>query len=92
MAEKVGVIRMERFRKNRVFTGEEEKLIKALAKEISHNLRNTEIDQAKNQRLAVSTALNNLATVFASSLRLNDGLELILQGVQKYFRFDRVRL
>lgn len=92
MAEKVGVIRMERFRKNRVFTAEEEKLIKALAKEISHNLHNTEIDQAKNQRLAVSTALNKLATVFASSLRLNDGLELILQGVQKYFRFDRVRL
>ena len=92
MEERVGVIRMERFRKNRVFTSQEEKLIKALAEEISHNLRNTEIDQAKNQRLAVSTALNQLATIFASSLRLNDGLELILKGVQKYFRFDRVRL
>ena len=84
MEEKVGVIRMERFRKNRVFTAQEEKLIKALAEEISHNLRNTEIDQAKNQRLAVSTALNQLATIFASSLRLNDGLELILKGIQKY--------
>ena len=92
MQEKVGVLRLERFRKNRIFTAQEKELIKALGEEISHNLRNTEIDQAKNQRLAVSTALNNLATVFASSLRLNDGLELILQGVQKYFRFDRVRL
>ena len=33
-----------------------------------------------------------MATIFASSLRLSDGLELILKGVQKYFRFDRVRL
>jgi len=92
MQDRVGVIRLERFRKNRVFTAQELDLIKALAQEISHNLRNTEIDQAKNQRLNVSTALNDLSTIFASSLRLNDGLELILKGVQKYFRFDRVRL
>ena len=92
MQEKVGVLRLERFRKNRVFTEEEKDLIKDLGLEISHNLRNTEIDQAKNQRLSVSTALNDLSTIFASSLRLNDGLELILKGVQKYFRFDRVRL
>lgn len=92
MQEKVGVLRLERFRKNRGFTPEEKELIKALGQEISHNLRNTEIDQAKNQRLNVSTALNDLSTIFASSLRLNDGLELILKGVQKYFRFDRVRL
>ncbi len=90
--ESVGVLRLERLRKNRVFTAAEKHLIKAVAAEISHNLTNTEIDQAKNQRLNVATALNDLATVFASSLRLSDGLELILQGVQKYFRFDRVRL
>ncbi len=90
--ESVGVLRLERLRKNRVFTPAEKRLIKAVAAEISHNLTNTEIDQAKNQRLSVATALNDLATVFASSLRLSDGLELILQGVQKYFRFDRVRL
>lgn len=90
--ESVGVLRLERLRKNRVFTPAEKHLIKAVAAEISHNLTNTEIDQAKNQRLSVATALNDLATVFASSLRLSDGLELILQGVQKYFRFDRVRL
>jgi len=92
MQEKVGVIRLERFRKSRVFTPQEKDLIKSLAQEISHNLRNTEIDQTKNQRLNVSTALNDLSTIFASSLRLNDGLELILKGVKKYFRFDRVRL
>lgn len=88
----VGVLRLERFRKNRVFTDAEVKLIKSVAAEISHNLTNTEVDQAKNQRLNVATALNDLATIFASSLRLSDGLELILKGVQKYFRFDRVRL
>lgn len=90
--ESVGVLRLERLRKTRVFTGEEKRLLKSVAAEISHNLTNTEVDQAKNQRLNVATALNDLATIFASSLRLSDGLELILQGVQKYFRFDRVRL
>lgn len=92
MKDSVGVLRLERFRKNRVFHEAEKKLIKSVAGEISHNLTNTEIDQAKNQRLNTATALNDLATIFASSLRLSDGLELILQGVQKYFRFDRVRL
>lgn len=92
MQEKVGVLRLERFRTNRTFTAQEKELIKALGQEISHNLRNTEIDQSKNLRLNVSTALNDLSTIFASSLRLNDGLELILKGVKKYFRFDRVRL
>ena len=92
MREKVGVLRLERFRRNRVFTDAEIDLIKDLGAEISHNLHNTEIDQAKNQRLSVSTALNDLSTIFASSLRLNDGLELILKGVQRYFHFDRVHL
>ena len=92
LREKVGVLRLERFRKNRVFTASEIDLIKDLAQEISHNLCNTEIDQAKNQRLNVSTALNDLSTIFASSLRLNDGLELILKGVQRFFQFDRVHL
>ena len=92
MKNSVGVLRLERFRKNRLFTEAEKKMIKRVAEEISHNLTNTEVDQAKNQRLNISTALNDLATIFASSLRLTDGLELILKGVQKYFRFDRVRL
>ncbi len=92
MREKVGVLRLERFRKNRVFTDAEIDLIKDLGAEISHNLHNTEIDQAKNQRLSISTALNDLSTIFASSLRLNDGLELILKGIQRYFHFDRVHL
>ncbi len=90
--EKVGVLRLERFRKRRVFTPNEIELIQDLGREISHNLYNTEIDQAKNQRLNMSTALNDLSTIFASSLRLNDGLELILKGVQRYFHFDRVHL
>ena len=89
---RLGVLRLERFRKYRIFTEHEKKLIKGVAAEISNNLTHTEGDQANNQRLNIATALNDLATIFASSLRLTDGLELILQGVQKYFRFDRVRL
>ena len=89
---RLGVLRLERFRKYRVFTEKEKKLIKGVAAEISHNLTHTEREQNNQQRLNIATALNDLATVFASSLRLSDGLEFILQGVQKSFRFDRVRL
>jgi len=89
---RLGVLRLERFRKSRLFTEQEKKLIKSIAAEISRNLTYTEDTQANNQRLNIATALNDLATIFASSLRLTDGLQLILQGVQKYFRFDRVRL
>ena len=70
MKDSVGVLRLERFRRNRHFTEAEKKLIKSVAAEISHNLTNTEEDQAKNQRLSIATALNDLATIFASSLRL----------------------
>ena len=89
---RLGVLRLERFRKLRIFTEREKRLIKAVAAEISKNLTHTEVDQANSQRLNIATTLNDLATVFASSLRLTDGLGLILQGVQKSFRFDRVRL
>lgn len=89
---RLGVLRLERFRKYRIFTEKEKRLIKSVAEEISKQLTHTEGDQANNQRLSIATALNDLATIFASSLRLSDGLALILQGVQKYFRFDRVRL
>ena len=75
MQEKVGVLRLERFRKNRGFTPEEKELIKALGQEISHNLRNTEIDQAKNQRLNVSTALNDLSTIFHGKTAYYNRLE-----------------
>ena len=44
LREKIGVLRLERFRKNRVFTPAEIDLIKDLGQEISHNLYNTEID------------------------------------------------
>ena len=89
---RLGVLRLERFKKERVFTEKEKKLIKGVAAEISRNLTRTEVGQHNQQRLNIATTLNDLATVFASSLRLSDGLELILQGVQKSFRFDRVRL
>lgn len=92
MQEKFGVLRLERFNKSKKFSEKEIRLIKGLVSEISHNMINTEIDQDNSERLRLATTLNDLAAVFASSMRFNDAIEVILRGVQKTFKFDRVRM
>jgi len=92
MEERVGVLRLERFSKAKKFTKADIELILDLASELSHNMINTEIDQDNAERLRLANTLNDLAAVFASSLRFNDAIEVILKGVQKTFKFDRVRM
>ncbi|WP_424246071.1 diguanylate cyclase (GGDEF)-like protein [Elusimicrobium posterum] len=92
LQDRYGILRLERFSKKKKFTLKEKQIIKGLASELSHNMINTEIDQDNSERLRLATALNDLATVFASSMRFNDSIELILSGVQKTFKFDRARM
>ena len=92
MEDRVGVLRLERFSKAKKFTRADIELISDLAGELSHNMVNTEIDQDNAERLRLATTLNDLAEVFAGSLRFNDAIEVILKGVQKTFKFDRVRM
>ena len=92
MEERIGVLRLERFSKARKFTDKDIEIILELAGELSDHMLNTEIDQDNGERLRLATSLNSLAAVFASSLRFNDAIEVILKGVQKAFKFDRVRM
>lgn len=92
LKERLGVLRLERATGENPFTEDDLKLVLALADELSQNMVNTEIDQDNHERLRVAEGLNELGAVFAKSLRFKDGIEAILKGVQKYFRFDRTRL
>lgn len=89
---KLGVLRFERFENKKKFSRRDKEFILGLAEELSQNLLNTAVDQENAERLRVATGLNELASIFVTSLRFDDGIELILKGVQKYFRFDRARL
>lgn len=48
-------------------------------------------DRLKRQSSQIST-FGELSLIFATSLRLQDRLRLILEGIQKLFGFDRIRL
>ncbi|MFA5162403.1 MAG: sensor domain-containing diguanylate cyclase [Elusimicrobiales bacterium] len=89
---RLGALRMERLSKSRPFTERERELARGLADELEQNLAHIELDQFTREQLGRASALNELTAVFASSLRMEDGMRLILQGIQKYFGFDRVRL
>jgi diguanylate cyclase (GGDEF)-like protein len=89
---RMGALRMERLGKSWSFSSREKELARGLADELAQNLSHAELDQFNREQLGRANALNELTAVFASSIRVDDGLKLILQGIQKYFGFDRVRL
>lgn len=85
-------LRLERFRKASPFSEAGRELAKGLADELGQNLYHADINQRNKEQLKRANALTELTAVFASSMRVRDGLRLILQGIQRYFGFDRVRL
>ena len=89
---RMGALRMERLGKSWSFSSREKELARGLADELAQNLSHSALDQFNREQLARAHALNELTAIFASSIRVDDSLKLILQGIQKYFGFDRVRL
>ncbi|MFH1618845.1 MAG: sensor domain-containing diguanylate cyclase [bacterium] len=95
-----GVIRLERGcaapvgspGRGRPFSASEKKLAAELIGELAQNLHQTELAQTGREQIRRMTAVTELTGIFASSLRVEDGLRLILQGIQQHFGFDRVRL
>lgn len=87
-----GVIRVERFKKNKPFTQNEIESLIALCRELSSKINMTEIDHYNTSQLQRAQALNDLARVFATSIRLRDSLIEILKSIQKSFYFDRTSL
>ena len=89
---KYGVIRVERFKESKPFTQNEIETLIALCSELSSKINMTEIDHYNTSQLRRAEVLNNLTTVFATSLRLSDSLIEILKSIQKSFHFDRTTL
>ncbi|MFA6582750.1 MAG: sensor domain-containing diguanylate cyclase [Elusimicrobiaceae bacterium] len=87
-----GVLRMERLKKSWSFSTREKELARGLADELAHNIMQSELDLMHGRQVRRLTALTDLTAVFASSMRSDDNMKFILQGIQKYFGFDRVRL
>jgi diguanylate cyclase (GGDEF)-like protein len=87
-----GVLRVERFKKSMPFSRADKELLLGLARELCVKLNMAEIDHYNTAQLKRTVALNDLAQVFATSIRLSDSLEEILKSVQSSFCFDRTSL
>jgi diguanylate cyclase (GGDEF)-like protein len=87
-----GVLRVERFKKNKPFTQSDKEILLGICRELSVKMNMTEVDQYNIAQLRRAQALNDLAQVFATSIRLSDSLEEILKSIQRSFHFDRTSL
>jgi diguanylate cyclase (GGDEF)-like protein len=88
----MGVLRLRRNRSLRPFKPAERELALDFAAELAQNLAQARLDEKSREQVKRLAAMTDLARVFASSLRVEDSLKLILQGIQQHFGFDRVRL
>lgn len=88
----LGALRFERPGSTRAFSAAERSLAGLLAAELSQNLVRTRSGSARRRQLKRLEALTDLTAVFASSLRVEDGVKLILQGIVRQFQLDRARL
>ncbi|MBI3298767.1 MAG: diguanylate cyclase [Elusimicrobia bacterium] len=90
--EALGTLRFERLSSRRPFSAAERMTAGLLAAELAQNLERTRSGSARRRQLKRLEALTDLAAVFASSLRVEDGVKLILQGITRHFCLDRARL
>ncbi len=87
-----GVLRFERATGGRPFSAQERLRAGHGATALAQRLERAEMTRRNKEQIKRFQALTELAAIFASSLRVEDGLKLILQGVQQHFALDRVRL
>lgn len=87
-----GVLRVERFKKSKPFIQSDREILLGISRELSIKMNMTEVDHYNTSQLMRTQALNDLAQLFATSIRLSDSLLEILKNVQKSFYFDRTSL
>ncbi|MFA5139062.1 MAG: sensor domain-containing diguanylate cyclase [Elusimicrobiota bacterium] len=87
-----GLLRFERPVKGKAFTAAERALASRLASELGRSLSRMRQGLASLRQLHRLQMLTELSAVFASSLQMESGIKLILQGIVRHFGFDRVRL
>ncbi len=90
--ERLGFIRLEKEGKKRNFSKKEMDLAQNAVKELTRYLYKAEFIDLNKKYAKNILAITELTEIFATSLRVNESFKHILEGVQKYFGFDRVRL
>ena len=90
--ERLGFIRLERSSKKRGFSQKEIELGESVVKELTRNLYKAEFMDLNKRYAKNISAITELTEIFATSIRVRESFKHILEGVQKYFGFDRVRL
>jgi len=88
----LGLLRLERPSSRKLFSPPDRAAVLELALELAQNLHQTRLSLSRQRQLKRLETLTELTAIFASSLRVESGLKLILQGVARHFQFDRVRL
>ena len=88
----LGAIRLKRSSSSSRFNPREKELTLALTQELAVSIYHMRLHQKNQEQLKRLSVLTELTGVFATSLRMEDRLKLILQGIQQHFGFDRVRL
>ncbi|MCK5357137.1 MAG: hypothetical protein KAJ48_01980, partial [Elusimicrobiales bacterium] len=90
--ERLGFIRLEREAKRRSFSKKEMDLAQNAVRELTRDLYKAEFVDLNKRYSKNIMAITELTEIFATSLRVNESFKHILEGVQKYFGFDRARL
>ena len=90
--ERLGFIRLEREAKKRSFSKKEMDLAQNAVRELTRDLYKAEFVDLNKRYSKNIMAITELTEIFATSLRVNESFKHILEGVQKYFVFDRARL
>ncbi len=90
--QRLGFIRLEREGKKRCFSKKEIDLAENAVKELMRDLYKAEFIDLNKKYSKNILAITELTEIFATSLRVEESFKHILEGVQKYFGFDRVRL
>ncbi len=90
--ERLGFIRLEREAKKRSFSKKEMDLAQNAVRELTRDLYKAEFVDLNKRYSKNIMAITELTEIFATSLRVNESFKHILEGVQKYFGFDRARL
>ncbi|MFH2204261.1 MAG: sensor domain-containing diguanylate cyclase [Elusimicrobiota bacterium] len=91
-SETLGILRLERTGGKQALSAAERDFALGLAAELAQNLQMEQATNVRKRQLKRMETLTDLTAIFATSLRVEDGLKLILQGIAQHFQLDRVRL
>lgn len=86
------VVRLERACPKKKFSEPEIKDTESVIREATRDYYKAQFAAIKRKHSKNISIITELTEIFASSIRVRESFKRIIQGVQRYFGFDRVRL